>query len=260
MINQFLDMMATVRGASDNTILSYSHDLHDVEDFISIPLEKAKVSDLQKYIFNCVERELSPKTQSRRVSSLRRYFKFLITDGFREDNPAKSIELPKTGKSLPKELSEKEILLLLKGCDSKSEGSRMRTMIELLYASGLRISELLGLKITSIIQEKTALHITGKGNKDRIVPLHKIAQKTLENYLKIRDFFILEGKRTQFLFPSKRGKMVLSRDGFFKALKKHAVKCGISSDRISPHAFRHSFASHLLRGGADLRRLSLIHI
>ncbi|MBN2780286.1 MAG: site-specific tyrosine recombinase XerD [Alphaproteobacteria bacterium] len=257
MINAFLDMMASVRGASENTLLSYAHDLTEVDQFVSRPLEQATVEDLQSYLADCVKRDLSARTQARRVSALRRYFRFLVMDGIREDNPAKAIDLPRIGRSLPKDLSEDEITKLLKGCDQTPLGLRMRAMMELLYASGLRVSELLGLKTTSLVQEKSALHISGKGNKDRIVPLHPIAQEALDAYLKIRSFFMKN--KTDLLFPSKRGASpTLSRDAFFKALKQHAVNCGVDPMRVSPHAFRHSFASHLLRGGADLRSVQAL--
>ena len=258
MINEFLDMMAGVRGASDNTIISYSHDLNEIDDFIKSPISKATIADLENYIKDCTKRGLSAKTQARRVSSLRRYFRFLILEGVRKDNPAKSIDLPKTEKSLPKELSQNEINTLLENCNSKPDGIRMRAMIELLYASGLRISELLSLKLTSIINEKTALHITGKGNKDRVVPFHETAQNALSEYLKVRELFIKKSKKSDFLFPSKKGTLIYSRSAFSKAIKKHAVVSGVSPSKISAHAFRHSFASHLLRNGADLRSVQML--
>lgn len=253
MITEFLNMMATVKGASPNTLTSYAHDLHEADEFLSKHLEKASSDELRAYLNDCVKRDLSARTQARRISSLRRYFRFLNLEHIRPDNPAKGLDFPKLGRSLPKDLSTDTITCLINSCDQTPHGRRLRAMIEILYASGLRVSELISLKTTSLIQENNALHITGKGNKDRIVPLHPIAQDALLNYLEIRENFLPKTGKTDFLFPSKKGQLKITRDGFFKMLKKQALLCGLDADKISPHTFRHSFASHLLKGGADLR-------
>ena len=247
MIESFLEMLITTRGASKNTLENYRRDLENLESFTKKSAEKSTEKNLENYFADLEKRGMSARTHARHLATFQHFFLFLKQEGIRKDIPTQSLFSPKIGKSLPKALSEKEIETLLNSCKNTPKGIRLRTMIELLYASGLRVSELLSLKMTSLLRENTSLHIQGKGKKERIVPLHPIAKDALEKYLKLCN------KKSTFLFPSPKTGNPITRDGFFKMLKKHALNVGVNPTRVSPHAFRHSFASHLLKGGANLR-------
>ncbi|MBN2676009.1 MAG: site-specific tyrosine recombinase XerD [Alphaproteobacteria bacterium] len=252
MIEQFLEMLITTRGASPNTLENYRRDLEALESFTHKAFDKITSQDLGKYFANLQKEGKSARTQARHLSAFKTFFRFLQEDGILSESPAHLIDPPKTPKSLPKNLSEKDIQILLNSCDDTPQGIRLNAIIELLYASGLRISELLSLEDKSLLRDRNILHVRGKGKKERMVPIHPYAHQALLNYLDVRGFFI-KGKKTSLLFPSPKTGLSLTRDAVFKMLKKHAVLCGVPPQNISPHVFRHSFASHLLQGGANLR-------
>lgn len=253
-IDSFLEMMTAERGASLRTVQAYRRDLEDVEAFLSTRgkgMHKVKRSDLEEYMHVVVSNQLSAKTQSRRLSAIREFYRFLYSEDIIKKNPADYLLSPKVGKSLPKYLSEREVARLLEAAAHKN--MRMKVLLEVLYASGMRVSELVGLPVSSVLKDAASITIIGKGNKERIVPLNVAARKALDQWLMLRELKLKKGRTNKWLFPSQSACGHLTRDGFFKALKEIAVEAGISPERVSPHVFRHSFASHLIAHDADLR-------
>lgn len=245
-LDSFLEMMSVERGSSKNTIESYTRDLNDF--FENTPdAESCTRADIEKYLRALSKKGFAPRTLARRLSSLSQFFTFLYTEKIRSDDPSNNIEAPKLGRPLPKFLTLEEVEKLL--AESTSD-PRMNAMLEILYASGLRVSELIGLKKNSVRQENGDyyLFVLGKGNKERIVPLGGKAVAALKNYLEAE-------KPEQWLFPAgKNGENShITRQRFGQLLKELAINAGIDHNKISPHVLRHSFASHLLENGADLR-------
>lgn len=244
-IELFLEALSAEKGRSPNTLASYANDLNAANDAISGGLLSATTADLQKYLTNLKEK---PTSVARKASALRGFYKFLMLEKIITKNPSADLELPKKNKILPKLLSTEEIELLISSAGDIKTSVRLRAMIELLYASGLRVSELCELPLTAIIGNKLLIH--GKGAKERIVPMHDAAVHALNKWLDLRGD--LDSK---YVFPSKSQTGHITRDGFFKILKKCAVLAGINPDNVSPHVLRHSFASHLLAHGANLRAI-----
>ncbi|MBY0280949.1 MAG: site-specific tyrosine recombinase XerD [Alphaproteobacteria bacterium] len=268
LIERFLEMLAAERGASLNTLSSYSQDLKDYLNFLN-DLSAIDVSSetLHEYLSSLSTRQMHPSTIARRVSALRQFYRFLVSEDVCKTNPASGLTVVRQKRTLPKFLSEKsveDLLLSLKESTSKKadtpEGIRMRALLEVLYASGLRVSELVGLPLRSLIVDpktklmQNMLMIQGKGGRDRLVPLNEPALEALLEYLKVRDYFLkkcgLKGKN--WLFPSASQKGYLTRQGFGQLLKQQAIEAGLDPASISPHVLRHAFATHLLQGGADL--------
>jgi len=255
-IDLFLDMMLAERNASDNTRQAYLRDLTHTAAYLSkkgIDLPKAEEKDLHDYIIKEL-RASSEKTQARRLSSLRQYYRFLVSEKIRENDPTRNIDAPKQKKSLPKYLSEEEVMSLIKCVEMKSgaEGVRMRALLELLYATGLRVSELVSIPINAVSFERGVIQIIGKGDKERSVPIGDHAVIALQTWMKILSK--KQKKLSGFLFPSNRSKTgYITRQRFFQMLKDLGAEAGISSDRLSPHVLRHAFATHLIEHGADLR-------
>ena len=253
-IEAFLEMMVAERGASANTIQAYQRDLTDLNGFLStknISLQKAKLADLENYLHSVAKQMMSPKTQARRLSAIHEFYRFLYSEDIIKKNPADYLQAPKTGKSLPKYLTEKEINALIVVAEQSNK--RMYVLLEILYASGMRVSELVGLPLQSVTRDNQTITIIGKGNKERIVPLNKSAQKALDNWLFQRELSLKRGRTSKWLFPSTGKSGHLTRDGFFKKLKEIATIANVDYTKVSPHVFRHSFASHLIANDADLR-------
>lgn len=247
------------RGLSENTIDNY---IRDVKKFVAF-LEKKEVSSLpiqiteefiQEFVYD-ISKKISPRSQARIISGLRSFFEYLIFENYRESNPTDLIEAPKTGRKLPDTLSEEEINSLITAIDlSKTEGERNRAMLETMYSCGLRVSELIHLKISDLFFEEGFIKIIGKGNKERFVPIHFRAQKYIILYMnEIRAHLLVVKGFEDTLFLNRRGKS-LSRQMVFMFLKELAIKINLQK-KISPHTFRHSFATHLLKNGADLRAI-----
>lgn len=253
-IDAFLDILIAEHGASVRTIEAYGQDLTDLNGFLTargIDLRKAKRTDLEEYLHSIVKAGLSAKTQGRRLSALREFYRYLYSEDLIKKNPADYLQSPKIGQSLPKYLTEEETARLID--TAKEKDVRMKTMLEVLYASGMRVSELVGLTVLAVTKDNKTITVTGKGNKERIVPLNEPAAAALNEWLIHREFSLKRGRVSKWLFPSSGKEGHLTRDGFFKALKKIAVEAGIDPVRVSPHVFRHSFASHLIAHDADLR-------
>lgn len=261
-IESFIEMLSA-GGAAKNTVSSYERDLNEMLVFFQqrkINIEQALTADLQSYMDDMTKRKLSAKSKARKLSCIRQFYKFLLMEEMREDNPAHIMDMPRIGTSLPKYLSPEEVNILINTShnDKSPEGLRLAVLMEILYASGMRVSELVKLKLSNLQknakgQIQNHMVISGKGNKERIVPLNKKAIEALEDYLNIRAKFAKEA--TKWLFPSRGKAGHLTRQRFFQLIKALADSSGIDADKVSPHVLRHSFASHLLDGGADLRVL-----
>ena len=247
------------RGLSYHTIQNYIRDVKKLVYF----LDEEKISSspigineelIQKFIYT-IAKEISPRSQARIISGLRSFFDYLIFENYRESNPTDLIETPKIGVKLPDTLSEQEINSLISAIDlSKAEGERNRAMLETMYSCGLRVSELIHLKISDLFFDEGFIKIVGKGNKERFVPIHYSAQKYIVLYMnEIRDHLSIKKGFEDTLFLNRRGKS-LSRQMIFMILKALAIKINLNK-KISPHTFRHSFATHLLKNGADLRAI-----
>ena len=253
-IEAFLEMMVAERGSSPRTVESYRRDLVDFESFLAcreVTLIKAKRVDLEAYLQQLAGNGLAPKTQARRLSAIREFYRFLFSENRIQKNPADYLLSPKIGKALPKYLSELEVETLLN--QAKNDDVRIYTLLEVLYATGLRVSEMVGLPISALSQADAVLRVLGKGSKERVVPLNQMALEALNRWSILRENELPVGRINKWLFPSRSKEGHLTRDGFFKHLKQIALTAGIDADKVSPHVFRHSFASHLIAHEADLR-------
>lgn len=255
-IEEFLDMMSAEVGASVNTIAAYRQDLQQFAEVCQTPPEDAQTKDISEYISFLHKNQYAVKSVARKISVLRDFFKFLYTEKVVSTNPMAKIMAPKAEKPLPKFLTQQDISKLITASKEKygARGKRLSAMLELMYACGLRVSELAGLPEGCINFDKRQILVRGKGSKERLIPVADAALRAVLEYLQYRDEFIKNGRKSIWLFPSKLSKLGhITRDGFFKDLKELAIICGISPQKISPHVLRHSFATHLLHGGADLR-------
>lgn len=258
LIDNFIEMIAAERGASLNTQEAYRRDLDHMCENIKGDVKKISGDALAKYSASLGREGLSPRSVARKISSIRQFFGYLYDEGIRGDDPSRQMELPKIGRSLPKTLGEDTVDKLLAAAaeDKSKEGVRTLAMLEILYASGLRVSELVGLRMAQIQKEKTSegtrllplLHVRGKGGKERLVPLNQPAVAALEEYLKQRG-----DVKSLWLFPSSKADEHISRQRFGQILKQLAINAGVDRSIISPHVLRHCFATHLLQHGADLR-------
>ncbi len=247
------------RGLANNSIKSYSLDIEKLMHFLKaktiledpVNIEKATV---QQFIYE-IAKMVNPRSQARIISGLKSFFKYLVFEGYRTDNPMDLIDSPKIGRKLPDTLSESEINDLIKAIDlSKPEGERNRAMLETLYGCGLRVSELIGLQISDLYFEEDFIKVTGKGDKQRFVPISPINKKYINLYRKeIRVHQSIHKGYEDILFLNRRGKQ-LTRAMVFTIIKRLATAIGLNKS-ISPHTFRHSFATHLLQNGADLRAI-----
>lgn len=267
-IDSFLEMMMAEKGAADNTIESYEFDLKELEFFLTsygLKPEAASLDDLRKYIIYLDHRNLSAKTIARRISSIKQFYKFLCIEGELEENPTINLDPPKQGKSLPKYLSEDEVdtLLSVAKADSSPEGLRLYALLELLYASGLRVTELVSLPMEALqkvvngdnTQLQNYIIVKGKGGKERIVPLNRTAIMATSDYINFARGHFLKRREDPWLFASNSREGYLTRQRLGQLLKQLAIDAAIDPEKVSPHVLRHSFASHLLNNGADLRVL-----
>ena len=250
------------RGLSKNTIDNYSFDIERLCLFLnqnSIPVSPIAINEetVQQFIY-AVSKEVNPRSQARIISGLKSFFSYLIFEDFRNDNPLELIESPKTGRKLPDTLAVEEIDALISAIDlSSNEGERNRALLETLYGCGLRVSELVALKISDLFFEEGFIKITGKGNKQRFVPVGDLTQKYIGIYRnEVRVHLNIQKGFEDTLFLNRRGRQ-LTRAMIFTIIKDLAVKINLNK-KISPHTLRHSFATHLLENGADLRSIQLM--
>lgn len=244
-IEIFLEALSAEKGRSAKTLESYGFDLRSADAALPGGLMGATGDDIQNYLASLPD---CASSVARHASALRGFYKFLMLEKIINENPTANLELPKRSRPLPKFLSVDEIELLISSAGDIKNATRLRAMIELVYASGLRVSELCELPLTAILGDKLLIH--GKGAKERIVPMHAGAIAALQKWLAVRD-----DEKSKYVFPGGGASGHITRDGFFKILKKCAVLAGIDPRRVSPHVLRHSFASHLLAGGANLRAI-----
>lgn len=263
-IENFLEMLASERGSAKNTLESYRLDLECLLEFSgNKSIEELMLNDLRDFIVYLRKQEYSPRSINRKISALKQFFQFLVSENLIKDSPAIELELLKQPKNLPKMLEEKEIDQLFDylSVQNTPEGIRLNAMIAILYSAGLRVSELVSLKLNNFEYERGKINsifkVTGKGNKERISILNQRALNALANYLEIRDFFISIKSREKclWLFPSASKEGYLTRNRFGQLLKEAALNAGIDPQAVSPHVLRHSFATHLLSNGADLRSI-----
>ncbi|MGH6855027.1 MAG: site-specific tyrosine recombinase XerD [Aestuariivirga sp.] len=263
LIERFLEMMAAERGAAQNTLAAYSHDLTDYESFLrtrNANLKEALPEHIRQYLAVLEAGGMSRGTAARKLSAIRQFHRFLLGEGLSRENPTTAIESPRNARALPKLVAESDVTLLLDAARRKlAEAAgksvlkawRMVCLLELLYATGLRVSELVSLTVRAASADGEFIAIKGKGGRERLVPLTGTARAALKDYL--RQLSRATGAESKWLFPSFGAKGHLTRQHFALELKSIAAKAGLDSRRISPHVLRHGFASHLLAGGADLR-------
>lgn len=250
------------RGLSKNSIDNYTLDVKKLIDFLEInsvndsPI-KISAETIQQFIYH-IAKNVNARSQSRMISGLRSFFNYLVFEDYRKDNPLELIESPKIGRKLPDTLSEDEIDQIIKAIDlSKPEGERNRAILETLYGCGLRVSELVNLKISDLFFDEGFIKVTGKGDKQRFVPIIDVTQKYINLYRnEIRIHLNIKPGHEDTLFLNRRGKQ-LTRAMIFTIIKQLAEKIGLKKN-ISPHTFRHSFATHLLQNDADLRSIQLM--
>ena len=266
-VGAFLEMAAAERGLARNSIDAYGRDLACFAAHLApsgVALADADSESIKGFMAAQRRSGVAARTASRRLSCLRQFYRFLLTDGQRDDDPTAPVDSPTLPRTLPGVLTEQEVETLLAAAwpeeesaraslKREADGLRLRAMIELLYGSGLRVSELVSLPLQAVSAETRTLLVRGKGDKERLVPLGSAARLALDGYLAVRDRHLGDGTASRWLFPSRGASGHLTRHRLAQMLKTLAREAGIEPSRVSPHALRHAFASHLLANGADLR-------
>ncbi|MCF6344163.1 MAG: site-specific tyrosine recombinase XerD [Devosiaceae bacterium] len=260
LIENFLEMMSAERGAAKNTIEAYERDLDDFADFLTKTTKKllnANNSEIISYLSFLDKQGLAASTVARKLSALKQFYQFMVLENLRKDDPTRIISAPKTARNLPKVLLVDEVSNLLEAAQNAAEKEvnsnkksikalRLNVLLELLYATGMRVSELVSLKRQGVMRDSFFINIIGKGGRERVVPLNDGARDLLVLWLE-------KSNKGVFLFPAKGKSGHIERQVFARELKDLSIRAGINPDRISPHVLRHAFASHLLQGGANLR-------
>lgn len=257
LIDAFLEMMAVERDAAPMTLKNYGNDLARFAKFARTrgeTLQSAGARDVSAFLQEIETKGLSAATAALKMTAIRRFYRFLYAEGLRADDPSSSIDRPRTRRPLPKILAAGEAARMIEAANGEDAKSiRLKAMVETLYAAGLRVSELVALPLAAFRKGQPYLLVKGKGGKERIAPLGRAAAAAIEAYLSVRKSFLAGAEASPFLFPSrgKTGHVTAAR--FAQMLKDLAVAAGVPPSRVSPHVFRHAFATHLLDGGADLR-------
>ncbi len=269
-ISAFLEAQAAELGAARNTLLAYGRDLKDFQAWLAArhtAFEEVDQPTVEAYLISCDAEGLSRATRARRLSAIKQLYRFAFEEGWRTDNPALQITGPGRDKKLPKTLSEAEVDALLQAARTvgrkPADKARNTCLMELLYATGMRVTELVSLPVSATRGDPRMLLILGKGGKERMVPLSPPAREALSHWLKIRDADQEERKKlcgatSKFLFPSRGAAGHLTRHMFYLLIKEMAVAAGISPEKVTPHTLRHAFATHLLANGADLRSIQTL--
>jgi integrase/recombinase XerD len=259
-VSRFLDAVWMERGLSSNTLAAYRADLTALGRWLTerqVNITRTTRADLQDFIAWRVHAGARPRSTARQLSSFRRFFRYLVREGELREDPTAQIAMPKIGRSLPKSLTEEEVESLL-GAPAVNDplGNRDRTMLEVLYATGLRVSELVNLRHGQINLNQGVIRVLGKGNRERLIPLGEEAVRWLIEFSRGSRAEILLERQTDYLFPTRRGDR-MTRQAFWHIIKRYARKAGIGKD-LSPHTLRHAFATHLLNHGADLRVVQML--
>ena len=261
LIDSYLDHLLVEKGLADNTLSAYRGDLESYSTFLSNQgvkdPEEVRSSHIYSFIAHLRDEGLTAKSARRKVVAVRGFHRYLVSSGHLSKNPAENLGPLQIPRNLPDVLSANQMDILLKQPDtSKYTGLRDRAMMEMTYAAGLRVSELLGLKMEDLNREAGFLRVTGKGSRQRLTPLGKEALHWLERYIKEARPHLLKGRLNAYLFPGRGGKAHITRQAFWLKIRKYAQEAGLPL--IHPHTFRHSFATHLLEGGADLRSVQIL--
>jgi integrase/recombinase XerD len=260
LIDRFLDAIWMERGLSENTLGAYRADLLALNQHLekkNVHLVDARRADILAYIAWRAEGGAKPRSTARQLSSFRRFYRYLLREGAIGDDPTANIAMPKIGRSLPQSLTEEEVDALLAAPNVVEPlGHRDRTMLEVLYATGVRVSELINLKLSQINLNQGVLRIVGKGDRERLIPLGDEAQDWIREFIEGPRVEILLERQTDYLFPTRRGDR-MTRQAFWHIIKRYARKAGVTK-KLSPHTVRHAFATHLLNNGADLRVVQLL--
>ena len=257
----FKNYLKLERGLSNNSIRSYNHDLVLFKKFlntnkINVTPISCKAENIKSYLYKNLSKKNS-RSQARSISAIKSFFNYLIFEGHLKESPVSNIEAPKIERKLPKVLTLDQINQLIKSVDLNQQfGQRNKTIIEVLYGTGIRVSELINLKLSNIFFKENIIKVTGKGNKERFVPLGKKASDEIKSYLKDRDQLKIDSKFSDLLFLNRYGRG-LTRSMIFKIINDTSVNIGLDK-KISPHTLRHSFATHLIKNGADLRTIQLM--
>jgi len=270
-VDYFLETLAAERGAAANTLAAYRRDLTDLEEFVrrrdgARPVDRASEDDLHAYMASLGQVGLAPRTAARRLSCFRQFFLFLMREGLRPDNPTARCEMPRASAPLPRVLAEAEVTALLAACRVPDgagvagvrRAAMARAALEILYASGLRISEMLALPRAALSGEGRMIVVRGKGGRERLVPVSDAARQAARDLLALTEGETAPGMRPRYLFAGRDPQRALTRQAFDHILADVALRAGIDPARVSPHVLRHSFASHLLARGADLRALQTL--
>jgi len=264
LLEAFLDMMSAERGASANTLAAYRRDLLDFTGWLAGRGKDAKNAardDVRHYLAGLSAAGVAGSSQARRLSALRQFFGFLYADGVRADDPTVAIDAPRRGRPLPKILSRDDMERLTQAARRRAAqdagGIRLNCIVEVLYASGLRVSELATLPLAAVRNRDGMVLVKGKGGKERLAPLNPQARAAIADYLAVRERFLPQGERRRhaerFLLPSRSAECHLTRRRLHQMLKALALEAGLDPAKLSPHVLRHAFATHLVEGGADLR-------
>jgi integrase/recombinase XerD len=259
-VSRFLDAVWMERGLASNTLAAYRADLTALSRWLAergVQITRTTRAELLAFIAYRVDAGARPRSTARQLSSFRRFFRYLVREGVLRDDPTAQIAMPKIGRSLPKSLTEEEVESLLNApAIADPLGHRDRTMLEVLYATGLRVSELVNLKYSQINTNQGVIRIIGKGNRERLIPLGEEAVRWLTEFVKGPRNEILLDRTTDYLFPTRRGDR-MTRQAFWHIIKRYARKAQIEKE-LSPHTMRHAFATHLLNHGADLRVVQML--
>jgi integrase/recombinase XerD len=259
-IDRFLDAVWMERGLSPNTLAAYRADLTALDRWLEgheAELTSANRGDLLAFMASRVQAGAQPRSTARQLSSFRRFYRYLLREGALREDPTAQIAMPKVGRSLPRSLTEEEVEALLAApAVSDPLGHRDRTMLEVLYATGLRVSELVNLKLAAVNLNQGVLRIVGKGDRERLIPLGEEAVQWVQQFLLGPRVEILLERQTDYLFPTRRGDR-MTRQAFWHIIKRYAKKANVEKE-LSPHTLRHAFATHLLNNGADLRVVQML--
>lgn len=260
-IERFADALWMERGLSRNTLSAYQSDLVKLAEWLekrqSVTLLEAGRGDLQAYLAACAQAGKKARSTARMLSCFRQFYQHALREGWVKLDPSARIDAPKLGRPLPKSLTEQEVEALLEAPDTDDpEGLRDRAMLELLYATGLRVSELVGLRFSQLSLNQGLVRVMGKGGKERLVPLGDEALEWLSRFIRSARYDLLGERLSDDVFPTRRG-AAMTRQAFWYRIKKHAATAGISK-HLSPHTLRHAFATHLLNHGADLRVVQML--